>query len=292
MREKRAVFRLVPRVRSAFTQYRLAAKAEPGYQQRPYFWREIAGILHLLGHFKWAAEAYQIALQTGGENVCLALRADSLMFDGKYRDALKQFGHYMTVESKPDDEWHLKNFMVSHLVDDLGMGEQKRDPSTANRPADITTLDKEEGLNSLREAIRADALSSFAWFNMGAAIGRESASQEAFQAYLFAGVCFPPDVEAWSRALLFGLKLAKNNSLNVPLSICIARFAYRWNGLRFLEQLQKHVGLQPPGFPAADFMGLVADAVKDIDRMKRLTEVRMVGQGSNYKVVLSANKLL
>jgi hypothetical protein len=35
--------------RSAFTQYRLATKSEPGYLQRPYFWKEIAGVLHGLG---------------------------------------------------------------------------------------------------------------------------------------------------------------------------------------------------------------------------------------------------
>jgi hypothetical protein len=35
-------------------------------------------------------------------------------------------------------------------------------------------------------------------------------------------------------------------------------------------------------------MNIVADGVKDIDRSNRLTEVRMVGEGANYEVILRA----
>jgi hypothetical protein len=38
-------------------------------------------------------------------------------------------------------------------------------------------------------------------------------------------------------------------------------------------------------------MELVTDAVKDIDRMNRLTEVRMVGQGANYEVIPMTEKV-
>jgi hypothetical protein len=33
-------------------------------------------------------------------------------------------------------------------------------------------------------------------------------------------------------------------------------------------------------------MNLMADAVKDIERVNRLTEVRVVGRGADYKVVV------
>jgi hypothetical protein len=52
-------------LRSAFTHYRLAAKSEEGYRGRPYFWKEIAGILHLRGHFAWAAAAYEKSFSNG-----------------------------------------------------------------------------------------------------------------------------------------------------------------------------------------------------------------------------------
>ena len=197
----------------------------------------------------------------------------------------------MKLELKADDEWHLKNFMLSHLVDDLGIEEQKRDAARANKLADITALGEQEKLAKLREAIRVDALSSFAWFNLGATLGRAGLLQDAFEAYLFAGVCFPHDIEAWSRALMHGLRALRGNSLNAPLTICIARMAYRRNGQRFLEQVQKHLDEQDPGFPAAQLMELVADAVKDIDRMNPLTEVRLVGDGADYKVIAPAKKV-
>jgi tetratricopeptide (TPR) repeat protein len=277
--------------RSAFTQYRLATKSEPGYLQRPYFWKEIAGVLHGLGHFGWAANAYEKALKIGGESFCIALRGDSKMSSGRFREALKLFEEYMKLQSKADDEWHLKNFMLSRLVDDLGIEEQKRDAARANKLADISALGEQEGLAKLREAIRVDALSSFAWFNLGATLGRAGLLQDSFEAYLFAGVCSPHDIEAWARALMHGLSALRENSLNAPLTICIARMAYRRNGQRFLEQVQKHLDEQDPRFPAAKLTELIADAVKDIDRMNPLTEVRMVGDGADYKVIARAEKV-
>jgi len=280
-----------PHLKAAFTQYRLAAKSESGYRQRAYFWKEIAGVMYLLGHFGWAADAYEKAFQIGGERICLALRADSMMFSGKFRDALKLFEEYMKLEPKADAEWHLKNFMLSHLVDDLGMGEQKRDPNKGIKLAGIATINEGEGLTRLREAIRADALSSFAWFNLGAVFGRADVFQDAFEAYLFAGVCQPHDTEAWTRALMYGLNAIGKNSLNTPLVICGARMAYRRNGQKFLEELRKQVDQQASVFPATELMSLVADAVKDIDRMNRLTEVRIVGHGADYEVIPHAKKL-
>jgi len=277
--------------RSAFTQYRLAAKSEPGYLQRPYFWKEIAGVLHLLGHFGRAANAYEKAFKIGGETFCIALRADSKMSSGRFREALQLFEEYMKLEPKPDDEWHLKNFMLSHLVDDLGIAEQKRDVARANKLADTTAFGEQEGLARLREAIRLDALSSFAWFNSGATLGRAGLLQDAFEAYLFAGICFPHDIEAWTRALMHGLNGLRRNSLNAPLTICIARMAYRRNGQRFLGEVQKHFDEQDPRFPATKLMELVADVVKDIDRMNPLTEVRMVGDGADYKVIARSKKV-
>jgi len=278
-------------LRPAFTQYHLAAKSEPGYRQRSYFWKEIAGVLHLLGHFRWAANAYEKAFKIGGERICIALHADSKMSSGRFREALKLFEEYMQLEPKSDEEWHLKNFMLSHVVDDLGILEQKRDPDRANKLADILTVGEQEGLARLREAIRIDALSSLAWFNLGATLGRAGLLQDAFEAYLFAGVCFPRNIEAWTRALMHGLSVLRKNSLNAPLTICIARMAYRRNGQEFLEEVRKHFDEQDCGFPAAELMELVTDAVKDIDRMNRLTEVRMVGQGANYEVIPMTEKV-
>jgi tetratricopeptide (TPR) repeat protein len=279
------------RDRRAFTQYRLAARLEPGYRKRPYFWKEIAGVLHGLGRFKWAADAYKKALKIGGERSCIVLRADSTMSSGKFTDALKLFKEYMKLEPNADAEWHLRNFMLSHLVDDLGIVEQERDTERANKLADISTVSEQEGLARLREAIRADALSSFAWFNLGASLARAGLSQDAFQAYLFAGVCFPYDVEAWTRALMHGLGVFDRNSLNASLTVCIARMAYRRNGQRFLDELQKSLDKQEPGFPVVTVMEIVAAAVKDTDRTNPITEVRMVGEGADYTVIASAKQI-
>ena len=53
-----------------------------------------------------------------------------------------------------------------------------------------------------------------------------------------------------------------------------------------LDELRKVVDLQGPEFPVAELMNLMANAVKDIERVNRLTEVRVVGRGADYKVVV------
>lgn len=279
-----------PHRKAAFRHYRLAAKAEPGYRQRQYFWKEIGGLLHLLGHFRWSADAYRKAVQLGGDNMCLALYADSLMRSGKFQDALNAFRQYMEKEVKPDAEWLLKDFVLSHLVEDLGIAEQQPCSHWPNKLTDPSGISEEEAHNRLLLAIRSDALSSFAWFNLGASFGQLGAKVDAFKAYLFAAICLPHDVEAWGRALLYGISSLRAEPLNASLAVCIARMAYRRNGQTFLAELGKLVDRQEPGFPRTELMNLVGDAVKDIDRLNRLTEVRMVGEGPNYEVILRAEK--
>jgi hypothetical protein len=222
--------------------------------------------------------------------MCLALYADSLMQRAKFQDALNAFRQYMEKELKPDAEWLLKDFMLSYLVEDLGIIEQQPSSHGPNKLTDPTGISDEEAHSRLLQAIRLDALCSFAWFNLGASFGRSGVAAEAFRAYLFAGICLPYDVEAWCRALLYGLSSLRKDSLIACVVICIARLAYRCNGQRFLAELGKLVDQQAPSFPRTGLMNLVADAVKDIDRLNRLTEVRMTGEGPNYKVILRAEE--
>jgi hypothetical protein len=279
-----------PHRKLAFRHYRLAAKMDPGYRQRPYFWKEVAGLLHVTGHFRWSADAYRRAIQLGGENICLALYADSLMQDAKFKDALNAFRQYMEKELKPDAEWLLKDFMLSYVVENLTITEQQHSSHGPNKLTDPSGLSDEQERSSLLEAIRLDALCSFAWFNLGASFARSGADPEAFRAYLFAGISRPQDVEAWCRALLHCLSSIRKDPMNASLLICIARMAYRCNGQQFLAKLEQMVAQQPPGFPHIELMNLVADSVKDIDRLNRFTEIRILGEGPNYKVIWRAEE--
>ncbi len=69
-----------PHGRAALKHYRLAARGDPIYRQRHYFWREVGGVLFGLGRFSDSARAYEKATRQEGESECTALRADALMF--------------------------------------------------------------------------------------------------------------------------------------------------------------------------------------------------------------------
>jgi len=191
----------------------------------------------------------------------------------------------MEQETKPDAEWLLKEFMLSYVVEHLGITEQQVCSHGPNRLTDPSGLSDEEIRSNLWRAIKSDALCSFAWFNLGADFGQSHASTDAFRAYLFAGITFPQDIEAWCRALLYGLASASKDPLIPPLFICAAQMAYRRNGHNFLTEMAKLVEQQSPTCPKTELMNLVADAVKDIDRANRLEEVRLTGEGANYRVI-------
>ena len=250
----------------------------------------MAGVLYLMNRFKWAAAAYQKAFEIDREPICLALGADSLMSLGKYADALQLFDQYVNLASEPDAEWYLKDFMLSHLVTVLGIREQKRDSKAADKLADVSSVDQEEKLPRLMEAIHLDALSSFAWFNVGAGRAQAGEFQSAFEGYLFAAICWPGDTEAFVKAMAHGLSLPGKNPVISIVTASAIRMAYRRNGQMFLDELRKFIEQQDPRFPSEVLMKMVAEIVKGINRTNRMTTLRMVGQGADYEVVSESEK--
>jgi Domain of unknown function (DUF4365) len=267
--------------RAAFREYRLAAASDPGYLERPYFWKELAGVLFLSCHYRFSAAAYRKAVELGGDAMCTALLADALAFSGEYREALGLFRDYIRRERKADAEWRLKAFMLGVVVDDLGIERQKRNTTLANRLADVKGLGNGEALNRLEAAIHADALCAFAWYNRAAKQAESGEPQEIFLSYLFAAICRPSDIEAWSLALLNSL----NSRQNAALTIWSAQMAYRRNGHAFLQGLEKLAREKLPQAPITDLMNVAGEAVKQVDRIKGLNVIRILGEGANYKEI-------
>jgi hypothetical protein len=276
-----------PYRRAAFREYRLAAASDPGYRQRSYFWNELAGILFLAGHFRSSTTAYRKAVELGGDVACTALLADSLMFSGKYREAREAFREYIRLKPEAVAEWHLKAFMLARMQDTLGIEDQRRNPRLANMLADVTGLREEEVPGRLEAALQADALCSYAWYNLGADLIMRGKSQEGFISYLFAAVCRPGDIEAWCLALLNSL----NSQQNATLTILSAQMAYRCNGHSFLEGLHKLTKQKLPNLPITDLMNAVGEAVKNVDGTNRRNMVRILGEGANFEEVFLGDDL-
>lgn len=228
--------------REAFHYYWKAKKLDPQYLVRDYYYREIAGVLFHLYKFKTSAWLYLQAYEIGKDPKAIALHADSLMFNGQYREALVKFNDYIN-SSSPEDfgviEWTLKQSCLDYIVNGCSISNQIRQPQLAKE----INSDGKPNMESLKKAIEADALSGLVWFNLGCLFRNESNWNHAAMCYLICGLIQPNDIEAWVNAVLctFNSKLSSEH-----LALVITQ-AYKINKESFLSELYQclYASLEP-----------------------------------------------
>jgi len=267
-----------PYQKAALKQYQLASKLDPLYRERHYFWREVGGVLFGLDRFGFSARAYERAIRLGGGSDCVALRADALMFAGRYSEADELFVKYMKAESRPDTEWVLKSIALPRIMELSGVEKQVRVPRDALRLADVKELRPEAKESSLLEALRKDALSGLAWFNLGVE-SHPSKPDEALFSFLIAGLVQRNDVEAWAHAALMCIGSSKYRQL----AGAIAVMAYRINSQRFLDEARNLAERQGPEFPTDKALGVLWEIVSSEERPKVGFEFRILGEGASFQ---------
>jgi len=276
-----------PYDRAALKHYRLAARGDPMYRQRHYFWREVGGILFGLGRFGFSASAYDRAIRLGGETECVALRADALMFAGRYSEAHQSFRVYLGSNATADAEWRLKKFAVAGITKFLGLDKQRRDENGARRLADVNGLSPDDVEASMVKALGCDALCALAWFNLAVTAHAQKRRDDAFLGFLLAGLIGRTDPEAWANALLLSLGSAEFNALLVAIALT----AYKINGHRFFDALRKVAEAQQQGFATGQLLNLVWEIVNSAQRPNEGFEVRLLGEGSSYQSIKLASDL-
>ncbi len=208
-----STLRVASRYREAIREYRAAARLEPQYLQRSYFWRELAGMLFLNRRFNRAVWAYEKALGLEDEPLVRCLRADAQMFAGKYAIALQAFEEWgPQCDSPADLEWRLKAIALKTLIGVVGLSEQRRFPLAAQEEfQDNDTC--EEALADLA----GDALSASAWEHLGTC--RVDRPTEAGLSLLIVGLIHPQHIPA----LISASSLLRD--VNMDLSCEILSFA-------------------------------------------------------------------
>jgi tetratricopeptide (TPR) repeat protein len=152
------------RPRLAIRQYRLAAKFDPGYRERPYFWRELGSSLYLEGRYADAAAALGKAVALDDYPRTRALHGDALMFAGQFRAAEEVFSSYLDDHPPGAAEWRLKRQAVAALRSDFGDA-SPRDPARAVALVEEAQSSPTE--EALRAALVVDPLCGLGWFNLG-----------------------------------------------------------------------------------------------------------------------------
>jgi tetratricopeptide (TPR) repeat protein len=260
------------RPRPAIGHYRRAAEFDPGYRDRPYFWRELGSSLFLEGRYSSAAAALEKAVALGDYPRTAALYADALMFAGKFKDAQEAFASYLESHPPGAAEWRLKRHALHTLRAEFG--------DTCKRDADRAAGLLENAVSSqteeaLRTAIVSDPLYGLAWFNLGVLLVAEERSDEAQYAFVLAALCATGDVEAWCNAIALAF-----GSDDVWLLATLIEAAYALNGDAVLVQFAELLRSQPDGPASPEILEAVTELVNDFRRDDDPFEIRLTEEGS------------
>jgi tetratricopeptide (TPR) repeat protein len=173
-----------------------AARLDPAYETRSYWWRETGGCLFLLQDHEGAVERYWEALQRGEPGI-RPLLADALMFAGRYGEALSMFENAFDEPESGGPEWRLKHHLLEWLVATTGITEQNRDPAA------VEMLLESEDVNdaALTEAVRRDALHPDALWRLGHHLRLKG--ERSVDAFIGAAVMAPNYLEPWAYAVAF-----------------------------------------------------------------------------------------
>lgn len=162
------------------TSYYRAVLHEPAYASRPYFHEERAGALFGTARFYEASQAYELANKLAADPRLVGLRADALMFAGRYAEALAAFREF-NASGEDKAEWRIKERFMGIVVEQIGIDSQERDSAAAQNAVDLDyqQMTPAELAVALEGALRLDALFPVAHFNLGRAhldTGNETAA--------------------------------------------------------------------------------------------------------------------
>jgi hypothetical protein len=192
----------------ALAAYDRAALLEPAYADRPYFHEERAGVLFGSGRFDEAAQTYGLAHEMDPQPKLVGLRADALMFAGRYADALAAFRDF-NASGKDEAEWRIKERFMSIVVEQIGIDSQERDHDAAMQAVDLDyeRMTAVELAIALERVPHLDALFGLAYFNLGRAHLDSGNEAAALVDYLGAAACERFDAEAWMNVMVQAMNL-------------------------------------------------------------------------------------
>lgn len=207
----------------AILHYFKARKLQPDYNNRLYWWRESASILFLKGHYKWAELFYRKSQEKNqignqipylrfeerypeGNSLTIALIADCLFFQGKFKEANILFEEYITITGSISQEWILKNLIcVEFCKNDLDSIKIEKNASLEILKKVFTLSSSDEIIVVSHEAINLNPLNGHAWFNLGVALDKKMQPDEALFAFVASGLIQDGDKEAQFNALAISL---------------------------------------------------------------------------------------
>jgi tetratricopeptide (TPR) repeat protein len=171
--------------------------------------RQLAGAYFLSCRYVESIAAYDRALELAeqAEPRWEALRADALLYAGRYRQALDAFAEIETDDVKFSAWVYVKTRALTWVLRATGIEEQDPNPKAANEVAGrFAEIESDRDADELAERVwELHAVSPLGWFNRARDLLDQGREEDAMHAYLTAAVMREGDVEAWVNvALLAG----------------------------------------------------------------------------------------
>lgn len=187
-------------LREAFSWYYRAAKYNPDYLNRAYWWVETAGILYMTSHFNLAESFYENAKTIGGDD-CREdidmLISDCLVCQGRLEEASKYEAYYLETS-----------------------------------PSDCTLIVMRSSVTNRMIDNNVKCFDSRYWFNEGIRLSQEDNHAEALNCFLFSWRLYDSDIESLSNAFIEALNIGDFNTLSII--ICALRAISPDIGYRYI----------------------------------------------------------
>lgn len=167
----------------AFSWYCLAAKYEPDYLNRNYWWEEVAGVLYMTSHYILAESFYEKAKKIGGEK-CREdidmLISDCLVCQGRLEEASRFEANYLQISPQ------YPSLLVMRLSVTRRMIEKN-----------------------------VDCYDPIYWFNKGIGYSHQDNYSDALDCFLFSWRLKDSDIESLSNAFIEAFNVGDYNMLAI-----------------------------------------------------------------------------
>jgi tetratricopeptide (TPR) repeat protein len=258
--------------------YNLARKFAPIYLKQHYFFAEIASILFRSEKYFMASKLYSKSLEIKKDNHTIGLYADSLMFNGQYKNALENFEIYINNSEKPNDEFVLKSIWLHEIINKHKIDFQKRDTQKVKEYIEIVSAKDGNPTPQIEKGLEVDLLSGVIWFNLGMMHNNNNNQESAFFCFIFAALINNGDIEAWTNGTLLAFN-SKEASKYMPL---IIRTAYFFNREEYIEDLYFNLEKQGQSEPLSQLMSWIENLLADNENGQNFPTVRMLNEDGRF----------
>jgi len=225
----------------------------------------------------WATvvEAYESLEEISDQPRDEALLADALMFAGHYQAALDVLMVFNQENSDPqpmDQEWVLKEIVLTEIVNELGITSQDRRAVVLEPTPTVT--------DELVELLNQDALAPMVWWNLAVSRFEVGRLSDAAVPFLAAALITAWDANAWAHAGLGFVEQERVDLFGLVLVTGVRMSA--GNMVYAMTQLIKD---QAENFPKKEFLAAVRASVEELPPTNDSTELRMLRDNGSVESV-------